>query len=94
MSSNPPSTSLSTSKRRPAMIIAMIPIGAISGLIGGLLIQIIVGLVARSAFSAETPASEAWQLLGSLPALGALIGAIVTPILYVRSGRSAKVTKP
>jgi hypothetical protein len=49
-----------------------------------------VGLIARSAFSAEHPGAQAWQLLGVLPGLGALIGAIVTPILYTRSGGSAK----
>jgi hypothetical protein len=85
MSSNLPSKSSSTGRRRPAMIIAMIPLGAVGGLIGGLLIEIIVGLIARSVFSAEHPGAQAWQLLGSLPGLGALIGAIVTPILYGRS---------
>ena len=45
----------STPKGRPAMIIGMIPIGAVLGFIGGLLIVIIVGLIARSAFSAEDP---------------------------------------
>jgi len=87
---NRPSNSPATSKRRPAVIIAMIPLGAILGLIGGLLIEIIVGLVARSVFSAEHPATQAWQLLGSLPGLGALIGAIVAPILYGRSPGSAR----
>jgi hypothetical protein len=87
---NTPSNSPAASKRRPAVIIAMIPLGAILGLIGGLLIEIIVGLVARSVFSAEHPATQAWQLLGSLPGLGALIGAIVAPILYGRSPGSAR----
>jgi hypothetical protein len=87
---NRPSNSPATSKRRPAVIIAMIPLGAILGLIGGLLIEIIVGLVARSVFSAEHPATQAWQLLGSLPGLGALIGAIVAPLLYGRSPGSAR----
>jgi hypothetical protein len=90
MSSDLSSTSPSAGKRRPAMIIAMIPLGVIGGFIGGLLIEIIVGLIARSAFSAEHPEAQAWQLLGVLPGLGALIGAIVTPILYTRSGGSAK----
>ena len=84
---NAPRNSPAGSKRRPALIIAMIPLGALLGLIGGLLIEIIVGLIARSAFSAEHPGSQAWQLLGSLPALGAVIGAIVAPILYGRSGK-------
>jgi len=87
---NTPSNSPATSKRRPAVIIAMIPLGAILGFIGGLLIEIIVGLVARSVFSAEHPGTQAWQLLGSLPGLGALIGAIVAPILYGRSPGSAR----
>jgi hypothetical protein len=67
------------------MIIAMIPIGAVLGFIGGLLIVIVVGLIARSAFSAEHPGGQGWQLLGALPGLGTLIGAIVAPILYGRS---------
>ena len=87
---NLPSIPPTTRKRRPAMIIAMIPLGAVLGFIGGLLIVIIVGLVARSAFSAEHQGTPVWQLLGSLPGLGALIGAIVAPILYGRSGRSAR----
>ena len=90
MSTELSSTSPSAGKRRPAMIIAMIPLGVIGGFIGGLLIEIIMGLIARSAFSAEHPGAQAWQLLGVLPGLGALIGAIVTPILYKRSGGSAK----
>jgi prolipoprotein diacylglyceryltransferase len=85
--SNSPSKSSTTSKRRPAMIIAMIPVGAVLGLLGGLLIEIIVGLIARAAFSAEHPADFSWHFLGSLPGLGALIGAIVMPILYARSAR-------
>jgi len=35
------------------MIIAMIPAGAVLGFIGGLLIEIIVGLIARAVFSAR-----------------------------------------
>jgi Family of unknown function (DUF5957) len=81
---NVPGKSPASSKRRPAMIIAMTPLGAVAGLIGGLLIEIIIGLIARSVFSAEHPADQAWQLLGLLPELGALIGAIVAPILYGR----------
>jgi len=50
---NAPSNSPATNKQRPAMIIAMIPLGAIVGFIGGLLSVIIVGLIARSVFSAE-----------------------------------------
>ena len=64
---NAPANSPATSKRRPAMIIAMIPLGAMLGFIGGLLIVIIVGLIARSVFSAEHPGTNAWQLLGLLP---------------------------
>jgi hypothetical protein len=90
MSSDLSSTSPSAGKRRPAMIIAMIPLGAVLGFIGGLLIEIIVGLIARSVFSAEHPGTPAWQLLGSLPGLGALIGAIMAPIFYGRSGGSAR----
>ena len=86
MFSNLSSKAPSTGRRRLAMIIAMIPLGAIGGFIGGLLIEIIVGLIARSAFSAEHPGAQAWQLLAALPGLGALIGAIVMPILYTRGG--------
>jgi hypothetical protein len=84
--SNPQSTSPTTRKRRPGVIIAMIPVGALLGFLGGLLIEIIVGLIARATFSAEHPAGFSWHFLGSLPGLGALIGAIVVPILYARSG--------
>lgn len=87
---NLPPNRPSARKRRPAMIIAMIPLGTVLGFIGGLLIVIIVGLIARSAFSAEHPGGLAWQLLGALPGLGALIGAIVAPILYGRSAGSAR----
>jgi hypothetical protein len=67
------------------MIIAMIPAGAILGFLGGLLIEIIVGLIARAVFSAEHPATFSMHFLGSLPGLGALIGAILAPIWYARS---------
>jgi hypothetical protein len=85
--SNPPSKSPTTGKRHPGVIIAMIPAGAILGFLGGLLIEIIIGLVAGGVFSAEHPAGFSWHFLGSLPGLGALIGAIAVPILYARSGR-------
>jgi hypothetical protein len=86
---NASSNSPATNKRRPAMIIAIIPLGAIVGFIGGLLIVIIVGLIARSVFSAEHPGTDVWQLLGPLPGLGALSGAIVGPILYGRGSRNS-----
>jgi hypothetical protein len=70
------------------VIIAMVPIGAVLGFLGGLLIEIIVGLIARAVFSADHPAASSWHFLGSLPGLGALIGAILVPILYARSGRN------
>jgi hypothetical protein len=85
--SNPPSKSQTTGKRHPGVIIAMVPAGAILGFLGGLLIEIIIGLVARGVFSAEHPAGFSWHFLGSLPGLGALIGAVVVPILYARGGR-------
>ena len=70
---------------RLGMIIVMIPAGAILGFLGGLLIEITVGLIAGTAFSADHPASFSWRFLGSLPSLGALIGAVLAPILYARS---------
>jgi prolipoprotein diacylglyceryltransferase len=82
---NVPPNSPTTIKRHPAMIIAMIPAGAILGFLGGLLIEIIVGLIARAVFSAEHPATFSMHFLGSLPGLGALIGAILAPIWYARS---------
>ena len=85
--SNPPSKSPTTRTRRSGVIIAMIPIGALLGFVGGLLIEIIVGLIARGVFSADHPAAFSWHFLGSLPGLGALLGAIVAPILYARSVR-------
>jgi len=87
-SSNLPSSPSSSAKRRPALIIAMIPIGAVLGFFGGLLIEIIVGLIARAVFSAENPATISLRFLGSPPGLGSLIGAILAPILYGRSRRS------
>ncbi len=84
---NPPSKPPTTRNRRSGVIIAMIPIGALLGFLGGLLIEIIVGLIARVVFSADHPAGFSWHFLGSLPGLGALIGAIVVPILYARGGR-------
>ena len=56
--------------------------------LGGLMIKIIVGLIAGTAFSADHPATFSWRFLGSLPGLGALIGAILAPILYARARRS------
>jgi hypothetical protein len=86
--SNIPSKSPSTSKRRPIMIIAMFPVGAILGFLGGLLIEIIVGLIARAVLSAEHPADFSMRFLGSLPGLGSLIGAILAPVLYGRVASS------
>ncbi|HEX6758062.1 MAG TPA: hypothetical protein VF086_06555 [Propionibacteriaceae bacterium] len=83
-SSNSPSNSPTTRKRHPGVIIAMIPIGALLGFLGGLLIEIIVGLIARGVFSADHPAAFSWHFLGSLPGLGVLLGAIVAPILCAR----------
>jgi hypothetical protein len=39
-------------------------------------------------FTADHPARFSWRFLGSLPGLGALIGAILAPILYDRARRS------
>ncbi|HXD25901.1 MAG TPA: hypothetical protein VN609_08205 [Propionibacteriaceae bacterium] len=39
-------------------------------------------------FTADHPARFSWRFLGSLPSLGALIGAILAPILYARARRS------
>ena len=78
----------SRTRRRMAVIIALIPAGVILGFLGGLLIEIIVGLVAGAVFSADHPAMFSWRFLGSLPGLGALIGAILAPVLYVRARRS------
>jgi hypothetical protein len=86
-SSNPRFEPPTTRTRRPGVIIAMIPLGALLGFLGGLLIEIIVGLIATGVFSADHPAAFSWHFLGSLPGLGALIGAIVLPILCARSGR-------
>ena len=84
---NAPRNSPPTSKRHPAVIIAMIPAGTVLGFVGGLLIEIVVGLVAGAVFSAERPASFSMHFLGSLPGLGALIGAILAPIWYARRAR-------
>ena len=84
--SNSSSKSPTTGKRHPGVIIALVPVGAILGFLGGLLIEIIIGLIARGVFSADHPAAFSWHFLGSLPGLGALIGATAAPILYARSG--------
>jgi hypothetical protein len=89
MSANNPS-SKAPGKRSPAVIIAMVPVGAVLGFLGGLLIEIIVGLIAGAVFSAEHPAAFSWSFMGSLPGLGALIGAIATPVLYARSRSRGK----
>ena len=60
--SNPPSKSPTIRKQRPGVIIAMVLVGAILGFLGGLLIEIIVGLIARAVFSAEHPAAFSWHL--------------------------------
>jgi hypothetical protein len=86
-----PSNSPATSNRRPAMIIAMVPIGILLGFVGGLLIQTIIGAVAVAAFSAVPQATFSMPFLGSLPVLTALIGAILTPILYARRGGKRKL---
>ncbi len=67
---NLPSNAPGTSRRRTAMIIAVIPAGAILGFLGGLLIEIIVGLIAGTIFTADHPARFSWRFLGSLPVLG------------------------
>ena len=77
--SKPQPKSPATKRRRPGVIIAMIAAGALLGFLGGLLIEIIVGLIASAVFSADHPAAFSWHFLGSLPGLGALIGAIVAP---------------
>ena len=84
---NLPSTSPATSKRRLAMITAMVPIGIVLGFLAGLLIQTIIGLIAVTVFSAEPQAAYSMRLFGSLPVLAALIGAILAPVLYARRGR-------
>lgn len=76
-----------SARRRMAVIIGLVPAGAILGFLGGLLIEIMVGLIAGAVFSADHPATFSWRFLGSLPGLGALIGAIVAPILYARARR-------
>jgi hypothetical protein len=89
---NPDPRSPTASRRHPGMIIATIPIGALLGFLGGLLIEIVVGLIARAVFSADHPAAFSWRFLGSLPSLGALICAIGVPIRYVHSSRGPSAT--
>jgi hypothetical protein len=83
-----------TSRRRPAMIIAMIPIGMALGFLGGLLIQTMVAVVAVTAFSAEPQATYSMPFVGSLPVLGALIGAVLGPVLYARSRSRRQAERP
>jgi prolipoprotein diacylglyceryltransferase len=83
-----------TSRRRPAMIIAMIPIGMALGFLGGLLIQTIVGVVAVTVFSAAPEAAYSMPFVGSLPVLGALIGAVLAPVLYARSYSRRQPERP
>jgi hypothetical protein len=66
------------------VIIALIPAGAMLGFLGGLLIEIIVGLIAGAGIQRRSSGDVLVDFLGSLPGLGALIGAILTPTLYPR----------
>ena len=72
----------------------MVPIGLVVGFLGGLLIEIGIGLVARAMFSAENPAPFSMRFLGSLPGLGALCGALLAPILYARHRRTPGLDPP
>ena len=65
----------------------MVPMGAFLGFLGAVLIEIVVGLIAGAYFDAERPAQFSWSWMSSLPGLGALIGAVVTPVLYIRTRR-------
>ena len=65
----------------------MIPLGAIAGSVVALLLEIVVGLIAGAVFSAERPSPFSWRFLAALPSTGALVGAVLLPILYVRSRR-------
>jgi hypothetical protein len=88
------STSPATGKRRPAMIIAMVPIGIALGFLGGLLIQTIIGVVAVTVFGAEPQAAYSMWFLGSPPVLVALIGAVLGPFLYARSRGRRQADRP
>jgi hypothetical protein len=88
------STSPAPGKRRRAMIIAMVPIGIALGFLGGLLIQTIIGVIAVTVFSAEPQATYCTWFLGSLPILAALIGAVLTPVLYARSRGRRQTDRP
>ena len=44
-----------STRRRMAVIIGLVPAGAILGFLGGLLIEIMVGLIAGAVFSADHP---------------------------------------
>ncbi len=72
---------------RTGITIAMIPLGAIAGSVVALLLEIVVGLIAGAVFSAERPSPLSWRFLAALPSTGALVGAVLLPILYVRSRR-------
>jgi hypothetical protein len=91
---NLPSSPPATSKQRPAMIIAMVPIGIALGFLGGLLIQTIIGVIAVTVFSAEPQATYSTWFLGSLPVLAALIGAVLAPVLYARSRGRRQADRP
>ncbi len=72
---------------RPGVTVALVPLGALLGYLAALIIEIIIGFLAGAYYNAERPAGFSWSFMGSLPGLGALIGAVVIPILYVRSRR-------
>jgi Family of unknown function (DUF5957) len=89
-----PSRSPATSRPRPAMIIAMMPIGMALGFLGGLLIQTIVGVLAVTIFSADPQTTYSMPLVGSLPVVAALIGAVLAPVLYARSRSRRQAERP
>lgn len=62
-------------------VIALVPLGALLGFGGAILIEILIGLIAGPTFNAEHPSWLPWRMLGFLPGTGALVGAVVAPII-------------
>ncbi|HET7414797.1 MAG TPA: hypothetical protein VFI97_03775 [Arthrobacter sp.] len=61
-----------------------IPFGAVAGFVLAILLEMVIGILAGTMFSAANPGDPgALMWLASLPGLGAIAGAVLAPVLYV-----------
>lgn len=75
---------------RSGIAIALIGIGAVLGFAVALIVDLIIGLLAAALYSADHPSPIPGRLLGALPGIGALAGAVLLPVLYVRGTRRSE----